>query len=267
MSARTRIETALEPSGREGDLAMSVSSIDRTARCAMKAAFTVSALLAGLLHPEIARATGACTMNFSNPLSIHDIYAQARESFAFNTSFNTSGHIDLCANAAPGEPCWDYGAYCSEQEIQVKDISGYNHYHLGFTDPAIDQTFTHCFPQDPGDGYGPGFMKWVNGQCVFPNYDFEPRVLLSHSPDQWINFWMGPIGSTPGILFDFAGITVGGSTTIQFWYETTSGWFVANLTPGVWTAPNIPVYSIEISAASGQTQAYEIDSISFFEQD
>jgi hypothetical protein len=249
---------------------MFLSSIDRRAMGPGGAVLGGAAVVASLLiYASPAMAGPTCTISFSNPLSIHSIYGQARETFAVNTSINSSGKFDTCANAAPGEPCWDYAEYCgSNEEVQVMDLSGFNHYHLGFTDPAIDQTFTHCFPQDPHDGYGPGFMKYVNGQCVFPNWDFEPRVLESHQGNQWIGIWTGSIGSNPGKVFGFFGITVGGSVPIQFWYLTPdNNWHEATLAPATYFVPTIPVVVIEISGAPGQVGSYEIDALGLAEQD
>jgi hypothetical protein len=206
---------------------------------------------------------GQCTPNFDNKFALTNIYANARNTFAFRTGFNAQGRLDTCSNVPAGNPCWTYRHRCWLDYVNVEDFSHYGHYHLSFTDPNVNPAL--CGFGDPGDGYGAGFKKLVNNRCVIPDWTTEPRVLNSHDGAQWIGIRLTPQGSiTENVVFDMPRIRIGGTTPVQLWFHSTLDnlwYFWSSLGPGNWDispwAHDIDI--VEISGASGQTNSFEID--------
>ncbi|WP_437304103.1 hypothetical protein [Sorangium sp. So ce388] len=164
-------------------------------------------------------AEAGCPITFDDPISLSNVFAEARNSFAVWSRF-VNGDIATCGG--PGAACWMYRQQClmgggASKLINVDDDSGYGHYHLSFTSPVLTNPATDCFV-DPGDGKGSGFgFIGQNGQCVAPVWALEPRQVNSHVSDQWIKVWNGNNPNAPA-PFRMTKISVG-SMPIQVWYH------------------------------------------------
>jgi hypothetical protein len=240
---------------------MNVRTLFYGARTLILTAGAAAALALG--DPSIASAhswLGQCTVNFDNTFALTNVYANARSTFAFSTAFNSSSKLDLCQNAANPGVCWTYRHRCFSNYVNVDDISGYGHYHLSFTGPGFDPL---CGFVDPGDGYGSGFGKNVNGSCVTPNWKTEPRVLDSHDGGQWISIQMHPQNSTTvKTTFDLSRIHVGGSNAIQLWFHSVldGGWYGwGSMAPNNWdtSASSHDIDEVRISGTSSLSYRIE----------
>jgi hypothetical protein len=159
---------------------------------------TAGALLTLITAPRLGtqNVLGECALTFDDPAALAALPEQAANTFA------------------PG-----YRMQCSPHFLNVESVT-FQHFHLGFEDPAIGD----CFAEAEGI-YGMG--KLNGGQCVAADWDHEPRYLLSHMQEHWIKIWMEDASSHQPRAFDLRRIHVGAGHPIQLWYRTQDGswWF------------------------------------------
>ena len=222
-------------------------------------AAVISAAIATLAPPSTAEAhnwTGSCTVNFDNLFALTWVYANARSTFAQRTGL-TNGNPALCT--AAHQSCWTYRHRCGANYVNVDDDSGYSHVHLSFEDPGFDAGHhgaPSCGFADPGDGYGSGMMKRVNGVCVTPDWKREPRWLHTHDNQQWVKVFLAPSGSVQPKIYDMPRIRIGGTLPVQLWFRkaSTGQWFYwSSLAPGNWNLDSWvhDVDQVRIRAAAG----------------
>jgi hypothetical protein len=232
---------------------------------------TLALILAvGMASPKTAKAhnaLGTCVDTFSSQFALQNIYAQARDSFAYFSGFDAQGRINLCANSVSGV-CWDYRHRCVNDYIDVVDESGFGHFHLGLTNISTYPGFA-CFGAfgDPGDWEHragqevAAFVPWA-GPCIIPDWTTQARNASGHDGRQWIGIHLDG-GNT---VFNMTRISSVGRYPIQLWYHSviTGSWFFwSSIPPGNYNLPIQDADLVELSSASGQAgnnwQIAEVD--------
>lgn len=184
--------------------------------------------------------SGICTVNFDAPGAIQLLVGSARAMFANLTGQDpATSKLVACRPGLP-KPCWMYTHSCSNNWAQVDEISGYNHFHLAFT-PAADYFAPGGLPLcdwwDPGDGYGLGIQRKINGVCTHINWNFTTRNLTPHDGTQVIRVRINPPGTTNAKVFGVSRIVISGTVPVMVtWHSVTDGqWHgTARLNPGTY---------------------------------
>jgi hypothetical protein len=143
-------------------------------------------------------------------------------------TFDDAAALGAIPDQAAGTFAASYRMGCSSHSLNVEP-GNWPHFHLVFEDPAIGE----CFAEDNGIN---GLGKIVGGQCVAPDWDHEPRYLVSHKEDKWTKIWLEDGSSHQPRAFDLRRIHVGGSGSpaIQLWFREQDGdwWFWSSLKAG-----------------------------------
>jgi hypothetical protein len=191
-----------------------------------------------------ARATGKCTENFDSQYGLTWTYANARSSFTVCTAVKYD-KIVSCSDAPIGSESWYYRHPCGTNHLNVAP-EWYGHFHLSFSNPAMYE----CPLGNPGDGLGAATMKKVNGQCVFPDWTREPRVLNTHDEVQPIRIYMTEARTGYWILFNMNRIRIGGTKSVHLSYFKEGQWTeVGLLAPG--NHPLANVKNVEVVSVRG----------------
>lgn len=232
------------------------------------------AMALGLITLSAGRAHAyGITCDFSDPLALSRLVGQARATFAQWTKSNGSGGLAGCSGPyEAGCTQWMqdglysiYGVY-GVLRVEAPD---YQHFHLGFQDPAITCIYGH---PNPDDGYGDGFGRGPNSPnaCQAADWGHENRTLAPHDGSKSISVWVEGIKrqfsfsgtrwvSTGPRLFDLVSFNNKSDVPVTLrvkWYD--GQWYdLPNLPRGVnnvgWWA-----YSISEARFVRSTPGYEV---------
>jgi len=223
----------------------------------------VLALAAVAGSAGFARAQNQCLISFDDTFALSNVYAQARTHFGFETKFNTStNRYEQCDSAADDwQNCWVYRERCNSSTFYVNawPWSSANHFHMFFDSPVLQNPTCHC---DPGDGYGDGFgMSGGPGHCITNSCpiwgEATRKSIYPHTSDDWAFIWMEQNGDKTQHTFTMKDITIGGTKSVELWYEKTDGttWGWDELPPGYYVLYATDAKAVWIntagSAASG----------------
>lgn len=201
-------------------------------------------------------ASEACTVNFDDRAALSQVFAQARGTFASETARSPAGALVLCDPRMHSD-CWTWRQHCARNDVNVENID-YSHFHL------MMERGTACFGlPDPGDGYGPGFGRMVDGTCVAVDWADTERILASHARDHWIRIWVGDAGTQAPAYFDMESVWVLPGQAVQLWFRKRDGtwWFWPELpAAGVWSIGDWvrDVSEVRVTGAGSGRAAYSI---------
>jgi hypothetical protein len=185
-----------------------------------------------------------CAVNWNDRLAVGLMYNQAADTFVVPTRLVNGKHVASRTlersptSAQTDTSRWEYRQLCGPGVISVWDQYA-GHFHLMFKDPAIGA----CFASSVINGETiNGFGRNINGKCVAPDWQGEPRVAFSMGGGTWweilnLDFFSAFGNGGQGITraFDLNSISVGGTVPIQLWFKKADGsvWGFSRLSPGV----------------------------------
>jgi hypothetical protein len=228
----------------------------------MKALATVALGATCLLAGSFAEAATTCGSTFDNRSALQNTYGQARSTFSYK-SMLSGGAVVLCGTDETN--CWDYREPCGSQFVDVWPGS-YQHFHLGFDDPAIDSAACFC---DPGDGKGAGFSN-VCSPC--PDWSTKGRYLMPHQGNVWTQIHVRQNYScTEGfpadcnVNFTFNTLWVAGTQAVDVWILDSSWhWHIYGpLSPNVnWNWGGVSAREVWVRTTGGGGVPYRLNGYS-----